>query len=163
MSRRFYRVAAGIGRFVALMFLAATVANAGNRSGDREAIHGLLDDFVAGWDHRDAHGLSMLWRVDGDFTVPDGTLLKGRTQIEAFYASVFATGYGGSKASATIDQLRFLCGDLAVVDGQIQITGRFANNQELPPEKGYFTVIVQRASHHWEIVVNREMEPPLGP
>lgn len=142
---------------------AATLANAGDRSSDREAILGLIEAFAAGWGHRDAHGLSMLWRADGDFTVPDGTLLKGRTQIETFYASVFATGYGGSRARATIDQVRFLCADFAVIDGQIEITGRFANKQELPPERGYFTAIVQKFSRHWEIVVNREMEPPLGP
>ena len=149
---------------ISLMALAtATVANAGDRGTDREAILGLIDAFAAGWEHRDAHGLSMLWRTDGDFTVPDGTLLKGRTQIETFYAGVFATGYGGSRASAMIDQVRFLCADFAVVDGQIEVTGRFANKQELPPERGYFTAIVQKVSRHWEIVVNREMEPPLGP
>jgi uncharacterized protein (TIGR02246 family) len=105
----------------------------------------------------------MLWQADGDIIVPDGSRLKGRNQIENFYSGVFAGGYGASRAIATIDQLRFLSADLALVDGQFIVRRVLAaNNQELPPESGFFSIIAQRVSGHWLIVASREMEPLLG-
>jgi hypothetical protein len=109
----------------------------------------------------------MLWQSDGDMIVPDGSLVKGRNQIENFYSGVFsgvfAGGYGASTAIATIGQLRFLSADLALIDGQFIVRRVLsANNQELPPERGFFSIIPQRVSSRWLIVASREMEPLLG-
>ena len=146
-----------------VMLLAAAVANADNRDPDRDAIYRLIDSFVTRWDRADAQGLSMLWQADGDIIVPDGSLLKGRNQIENFYSGVFAGGYSASTAIASIDQLRFLNADLVLVDGQFTIRRVLsANNQELPPERGFFSIIAQRTSGRWLIVAIREMEPLLG-
>ena len=145
-----------------LMLVAASAVNADNRDPDREAIDGLIDSLVACWDRADAQGLSMLWKADGDIIVPDGSLLKGRNQIENFYSGAFAGGYGASTAIATIGQLRFLSTDLALVDGQFVVRRVLsANNQELPPERGFFSIIAQRVSGRWLIVAVREMEPVL--
>ena len=146
-----------------LVLLAASVANADNRDPDRQAIHGLIDSFVTCWDRADAEQLSMLWKADGDIIVPDGSLIRGRHQIENFYAGVFAGGYSASTAIASIDQLRFLSANLALIDGQFTIRRVLsANNQELPPERGFFSIIAQRSSGRWLIVAVREMEPLLG-
>ena len=146
-----------------VMLLAASVANADNRDPDRDAIYGLIDSFVTCWDRADARGLSMLWQANGDIIVPDGSLVKGRNQIENFYSGVFAGGYGVSTAIASIDQLRFLSADLALIDGQFTIRRVLSvNNQELPPERGFFSIIAERTSGRWLIVAVREMEPLLG-
>ena len=71
--------------------------------------------------------------------------------------------YGASRAIATIGQLRFLSADLAPVDGQFIVRRVLAaNNQELPPERGFFSIIAQKVSGRWLIVASREMEPLLG-
>jgi uncharacterized protein (TIGR02246 family) len=146
-----------------LMLLAASVVNAANRDQDRDAIYGLIDSLAACWNRADAQGLSMLWQADGDIIVPDGSLVKGRNQIEYFYSGVFTGGYGVSTASATIGQLRFMSADLALIDGQFIVRRVLAaNNQELPPEEGFFSIIAQRVSGRWLIVAVREMEPLLG-
>jgi uncharacterized protein (TIGR02246 family) len=145
------------------MLLAASLVSAANRDPDRDAIYGLIDSLVACWDRADAQGLSMLWQADGDIIVPDGSLVKGRNHIETFYSGVFAGGYGASRAIATIDQVRFLSADLALVDGQFIVRRVLAaNNQELPPERGFFSIIAQKVSGRWLIVASREMEPLLG-
>ena len=61
-----------------------------------------MDSFVTCWDRADAEQLSMLWKADGDIIVPDGSLIRGRHQIENFYAGVFAGGYGASTAIADV-------------------------------------------------------------
>jgi uncharacterized protein (TIGR02246 family) len=145
------------------MLVAASVVNAGNRDQDRDAIYGLIDSLAACWNRADAQGLSMLWQADGDIIVPDGSLVKGRNQIENFYSGVFAGGYGASTAIATIGQLRFLSADLVLVDGQFIVRRVLAaNNQELLPERGFFSIIAQKVSGRWLIVASREMEPLLG-
>ena len=146
-----------------VMLVAASVVHADSRDQDRDAIYGLIDSFVTCWDRADAERLSMLWKADGDIIVPDGSLIRGRNQIENFYTEVFAGGYSGSTAIASIDQLRFLSADLALVDGRFTVRRVLAtNNQQLPPEEGFFSIIAQRASGRWLIVAVREMEPLLG-
>ena len=141
-----------------VVLVAASVVNAENRNQERDAIHGLIDSLVACWDRADAQGLSMLWQADGDIIVPDGSLLRGRNQIENFYSGVFAGEYGASTAIATVGQLRFLSADLALVDGQFIVRRVLpANSQELPPERGFFSIIAQRVSGRWVIVAVREM------
>jgi len=66
------------------MLVIASVVNANNREQDRDAIYGLIDSLAACWNRADAQGLSMLWQADGDIIVPDGSLVKGRNQIENF-------------------------------------------------------------------------------
>ena len=146
------------------MLLAASVVNAENRNQDRDAIHHrLIDSSVVCWDRADARGMSMLWQADGDLIVPDGSLVKGRKQIENFYSGVFAGGYGASAAIVTVGQLRFLSADLALVDGQFIVRRVLsANNQELPPDIGFFSIIAQKVSGRWLIIASREMEPLLG-
>jgi uncharacterized protein (TIGR02246 family) len=145
-----------------VMLVAASVVNADNRDRDRDAIYGLIDSWVACWDRADAQGLAMLWQADGDVIVPDGSLIKGRHEIEDFYSGVFAGGYGASTAMATVGQLRFLRADLALVDGQLIVRRVLsANNQELQPERGFFSIVVEKVSGRWLIVAVREMEPLL--
>ena len=149
--------------FFPVMLVAASVVNAENRHQDRDANHRLIDSLVVCWDRADARGMSMLWQADGDLIVPDGSLLKGRNQIESFYSGVFAGGYGASTAIATVGQLRFLSADLALVDGQLIVRRVLsANNQELPPDIGFFSIIARKVSGRWFIVASREMEPLLG-
>ena len=145
-----------------VMLVAASVANADNRDPDRDAIYGLVDRLVACWERASAQGLSELWQADGDIIVPDGSLLRGRNEIESFYSGVFAGGYGASAAIAPIGQLRFLSADVALIDGQFIVRRVLpANRQELPPERGFFSIIAQKVSGRWLIVAVREMEPLL--
>lgn len=146
------------------LFLALAVAPtvlADSRSQDEAAIKNLIESFTAHWHNSDAHGLSMFWISDGDFVNPDGAVMKGRQEIEGFYAKAFSIGYAGSTATATVDGLRFLKADLAIVDGEFDIAGAVTSDHvELPAERGRYTTIVKKEDGRWWIVSNREMEPP---
>jgi len=145
----------------ALVILASYPAMAAAPDGNERAIKALLESFAAKWHDSDAHGLSMFWSADGDFINPDGLVLKGRREIEGFYSQAFSMGYAGSKAAATVDQIRWLKPDLALVDGAFEITGATgSDHRQLPAEKGRYTVVLKKENGHWWIVANREMEPP---
>ena len=143
-----------------LAVLIATPVHASTQLDDQMAIGKLINNFSVVWHDSDAHGLAMFWKPDGDFVNPAGMMLKGREQIEAFYAQAFKLGYEGSTVDTTIDQLRFLTPDIALVDGEFTITGAStSDHKERPAEHGYFTVIAERVSGQWMVASNREMEP----
>lgn len=146
------------------LMLAALVitpmAHATTHATDETAIRTLMASFTTRWHKSDAQGLSRFWIPDGDFVNPSGTVLKGRQEIAGFYAQAFSMGYGGSTATATINQIRFLTPVIAVVDGEFEIIGAPIREQRgLPAENGRYTVIVEKVSGRWFIVSNREMEP----
>jgi uncharacterized protein (TIGR02246 family) len=146
---------------VAISSLISLPAAARTRAGDEAAIRNMLTDFTVHWHDSDAQGLAMFWTPDGDFINPDGMYLKGRQQIQGFYAQAFSMGYAGSQATATVEHIRFLKPDLALIDGKFGISGAVSKDrQPLPVEKGYFTAVVKEESGRWWIVSNREMEPP---
>lgn len=143
-----------------LAALIATPVHASTQLDDQMAIGKLINSFSVVWHDGDAHGLAMFWKTDGDFVNPAGMMLKGREQIEAFYAQAFKMGYGGSTVDTTIEQLRFLTPDLALVDGEFTIKGAStSDHKERSAEHGYFTVIAERVSGQWMVASNREMEP----
>lgn len=150
---------------VLLMTVASLIslpATARTQTGDTAMIQNLIGSFTAHWHDSDARGLAMFWISNGDFINPDGQYLKGRDQIQGFYAQAFSMGYAGSEATATVDRIRFLKPDLALVDGRFEISGAVSKDrQSLPIEKGYYTALVEKESGRWWIVSNREMEPPI--
>lgn len=138
----------------------APMVHARSHVTDETAIRTLIASFTTRWHNSDAQGLSRFWIPDGDFVNPSGTVLKGRQEIASFYAQAFSMGYGGSTAKTTIDQIRFLGSDIAVIDGEFEIIGAPLREQRgLAAEKGRYTAIVEKVSGRWFIVSNREMEP----
>lgn len=148
--------------FAALLAaLVVTPVHAATELEDELAIGNLIGNFSVLWHQSDAHGLSMFWVADGDFLNPAGMMLRGRGQIEAFYAQAFKMGYAGSTVETTIERVHFLAPDLAIVDGEFDITGASTTEHKpKPAEHGYFTVIAQKSTGKWMVVSNREMEPP---
>lgn len=143
------------------LFAAPLAVLANDYPSEDAALKGLISSFTSAWHQGDAHALSMFWLADGDFINPSGQMLHGRKEIEAFYAGAFARGYAGSTATASIDKVRLVRSDLAVVDGTFEITGAVTpDHQAIPPESGRYTVVAEKRDGKWWIIANREMEPP---
>jgi hypothetical protein len=67
-------------------------------------------------------------------------------------------GAGKVIQHATIESVRFLTPELAIVDGQWTITGaRDTEGRELPPIKGRGVEVVQKKGGRWLFVATREM------
>ena len=125
---------------------------------DEAAIRKIMADFEADWAKCDAKALAGLWTEDGDFLSPYGNAATGREQIEKFYAGAFASGYCGSKVTGIINNIRFVRGGVAVVDGTWDIKGaRDQKGGSAPEEKGRFTAVAIKRGDHWLIVAQREM------
>lgn len=87
----------------------------------------------------------------------DGRLITGRDQIQAFF-TVMSSSPKRAQQTATIERVRLLTPDVAIVDGSWTITGaRDTAGKELPPLKGRGTEVVRRTNGKWRFVATREM------
>jgi uncharacterized protein (TIGR02246 family) len=84
---------------------------------DPSAIHQLGIDFDAAWNRRDAAAVGGLFLDDADLQVPRGDLLRGREQIERYYAGAFANMPPDRRHNIMYQHVRFVTSDVAIGDG----------------------------------------------
>ena len=122
---------------------------------DETVIRTMVDQAVKRLNKGDLTALEDFWDEGADYVGIDGTLIKGRTQIQALFREV--AGKTGQQ-TAMIEQIRFITPDIATVDGAWTVTGaRDATGQELPPIKGRGFEVVQKKSGRWRFILTREM------
>ena len=121
------------------------------RRQDEEEIRKLIDTFSIAFNKRDAKQISELWHLDGD-TRPGGRLIKGRPAIHDRYAAQLSSE---AVAAATHSHpgtitIRFLRADVAIADGEYQLSGvRDEQGKELPPVRGSWTLVLTKEGDKW--------------
>ncbi len=129
-----------------------------------EAIRKPVADFAAAWNADDARAMAMMWTDDGDLVQPGGRMTRGRSEIEKRLAEEHSFFYKGSQFTSTVDSIRFIRPDVAVVDGAWQAVGvRAPNGKELPALKGLYTLVVSKKGGKWQAVSSRTMVPAAPP
>ena len=117
-----------------------------------ESEQDLVAHFLTAWNAADAKALGALFTPDADFVSPFGQHARGRDAIQAFYATVFANGFAGSKGTGEIVSTRALAPDLMLVDA------RFTISRPQKEEKGIMAAIFRRDGDVWRIEALRENE-----
>jgi uncharacterized protein (TIGR02246 family) len=82
---------------------------------DEEAIHGLLDRQIAGWNASDPEAYASVFTADADYVTFLGSHHQGRDAIAASYAPLFKKLLKGSRLHTEITALRFLTSDVALI------------------------------------------------
>jgi len=142
-------------RHVAVVAALVGSVQAASPGEDETVIRTMVDQAVKRLNKGDLTALEDFWDEGADYVGVDGTLIKGRTQIQALFREV--AGKTGQQ-TATIEQIRFITPDIATVDGAWTVTGaRDATGQELPPIKGRGFEVVQKKSGRWRFILTREM------
>ena len=70
---------------VPLLFFAGIPNNS-----DEDAVHSLVDRFMAAWNDHDPHAFAAVFAEDADFTNVIGEGASGRENIEKFHAPMFS-------------------------------------------------------------------------
>ena len=86
-----------------------------DRRADVDAIRSLIGRQVDGWDAGDPEAYAGVFTADADYVTFLGSRHKGRQEIAASYAPLFARLLKGSHLDIEITQLRFLTPDVALV------------------------------------------------
>lgn len=123
---------------------------ASSRDADREAIVQAGRDFAAAFEKGDAKGVAAFWTEQGEYESDDGTILRGRAEIEKAFAAHFKNRPAG-KMEIEVGSIRFLSRDSAIEEG----LSRTISGTTLPDSTFYRTVHV-REDGKWKIVLSRE-------
>ena len=135
-------------------------------SADEAAIRAVMDAFSAAWGRHDAKALVATYMADADFTAPPGTVLRGSAAIEkGFAADHGASGlFRSSTIKQTIDRIRFLKPDVAVLQGAFETSGAIGPQGAplVPSPKGRLLLVFVKDGGQWKVASGMAMAP-MGP
>ena len=149
----------GIALGVFLVLTAApALARAQGSTADEAALKDLQKQYDAAWNAGDAAKAAALYADDGTFVDEQGMETRGRAAIEKGFAQVMSESKGATFAG-TVDTIRFIRPDLALVQGTFNVTGG-----GMPPEgfKGHYLAVAAKQGGSWKILAvhNAAMPPP---
>ncbi|MER5761046.1 SgcJ/EcaC family oxidoreductase [Streptomyces sp. NPDC002082] len=93
----------------------ATEAGTGGRTGDRDAVCGVLASLAGAWGAADADAYGALFTPDATYTTYVGTHYQGRGDITEAHRALFGGFVKGTELADSILGIRFLGPDAAVV------------------------------------------------
>lgn len=124
---------------------------------DELIIRDMVTDAIRRLNQGDISVVREYWDEQADYVGVDGQLIRGRAAIEGFFSRMLTPITNRPTQTATIDQVRFVRPDVAIVDGSWTITGaRGASGHEVPPLHGHGVEVVRRTQKGWRFVATRE-------
>ncbi|MGA3056115.1 MAG: SgcJ/EcaC family oxidoreductase [Candidatus Korobacteraceae bacterium] len=82
---------------------------------EERALHGMVYQLEAAWNAADSATFAALFAEDADFIHILGGYYTGRAAIEAGHRMIFGTIYKGSTVRYSVEKIRFLRPDVALV------------------------------------------------
>jgi uncharacterized protein (TIGR02246 family) len=156
---------------VAFALLTATAAAQADRGDGAEerAVRDAVERFGAAWNRHDAKAMAAAFAPEGDIVNPYGEVVKGRPALEALFAKEQIRFAHGTRFVDTVESLRFLKPDVALVDGALTVSGVRGAGPDAPPTtlKGRYTDVLVKQEGRWQILARRVMlivpEPGTAP
>ena len=118
-------------------------------TGEERTLHGMVYQLEAAWNAADSASFAALFADDADFIHILGGYYTGRAAIEAGHRMIFGTRYKGSTVRYSVEKIRFLRPDIALVFLRqfLQFQeGGAASELETRP-----TLIAERVDGSWRI------------
>ncbi len=123
---------------------------------DEKVIHDMVSRAIDRLNKGDVTAIADYWDDDADYVSVDGTLTRGRAQIQALFSKLVKSGVG--QQTAFIEQIRFITSEIAAVDGSWTVKGaRGTDGKELPPIRGRGFELIRKKGGCWRFIATREM------
>jgi len=120
-----------------------------NSTADRSAIDAIVAGLEAAWNAGDGRKFGAPFAADADFVTILAEHLRGREAIANGHAAIFRTIYAGSVNRFTIESLRFMKPDVALVHVDASLdapVGPLAGRH-----KAKFSAVLTREPGGWQI------------
>ena len=121
---------------------------------DEVSVRKLIEAFAKAANARDAKGAAALWTDGGEFTDLDGSVVRGRADLEKMYTESFKTSPKG-KVEVQVESVRMLGKNLATSEGVL----RFIPADGKEPEVTRFAALHAREGDGWLTASAKEWEP----
>lgn len=145
---------------VLLSGFAASAQTPASSGGEEASIRQVVQQVQDGWNAHDGKAFAAPFTADADYVVVNGMRAKGRAEIEKGHAAIFSTIYKDSHNVGTVQSVRFLRPDVAVVHVEWNLEFRMGGETK----KGHAmnTIIMTKEDGKWSIAVfqNTPIEPP---
>ena len=130
--------------------------------GDRAALESIVARLEAAWNAMDGTAFAAAFATDADFVTIRGEHYRGRPAIAAGHSAIFRTIYSGSTNRCTIESVRLLHPQVALVHvhsaldaPQGPLAGRHAAR---------FSLVLTKEPVGWEIAaLHNTLEAPQDP
>lgn len=139
---------------ILIFVLMMTAANANaqktnDQSTDETAIRAQVAQMMSGWNAKSGAEFAKPFAEDADYVVINGMQIKGRTAIAKGHQGIFDTVYKNSTISYTVDSIRFLRADVAVVHvaGSLKVT----RGDSTQTGNAKMTLVMTKTGDRWEI------------
>lgn len=143
---------------LALLTLFALSASAQSHAADEASMREAVKQMESGWNTKSGALFAKPFAEDADYVVVNGNYIKGRAVIETSHQRIFDTIFKDTTISLTVQQIRFLRPDVAVV----HVKGsRQSPNEELK-QNVVLTLFMTREKQGWTIAAfqNTAITPP---
>jgi uncharacterized protein (TIGR02246 family) len=120
-------------------------------------LRALVSTYVDAWNRGDADAFASVFAADADFTSIRLDHIRGRASIAAAHKQIFASSYPGSRVAATLEHVRALREDLAVLDIDAYMTD--AAGEPFGPKHAHAMAVAERQPSGWRIVAFQNMVP----
>jgi uncharacterized protein (TIGR02246 family) len=117
---------------------------------DEKSLHEMVYQLEAAWNAADGAGFAEMFAEDADFIHILGGYYSGRAAIEAGHRMIFGTIYKGSTVRYSVEKIRFLRPDVAIVYLRQFLQffeGGAASELEARP-----TIVAEQRDEKWQIV-----------
>jgi uncharacterized protein (TIGR02246 family) len=118
---------------------------------DAEAIRASARDFAAAFNKHDAKAIAGQWTEQGECADADGTLIRGRANLEQAFAEFFKAN-PSAKIQVLVGSIRFPAPDLAVEEGVL----RQINAVKDLPSTTVYSATHLRSGGKWLTATSRE-------
>jgi len=141
---------------VMLLALGFSAGRGHASAADEQAIRQLYTSYDEIWAKADAKAMAQFWAEDAYHVEPDGRVVTGRAAMEKELADRFAGDLKGTRSKQSLDGIRFITPDVAVVDASYEVTGaKDAEGKALPPMQGRYVDIWVKKGGRWHIATDR--------
>jgi uncharacterized protein (TIGR02246 family) len=117
---------------------------------DEKALHEMVYHLEAAWNAADGQSFAEPFAEDADFIHILGGYYKGRAAIEAGHRMIFGTIYKGSAVRYSVERIRFLRSDVAIVFLRQYL--QFHEGGALTELEARPTLIADKRDGKWQIV-----------
>ena len=130
-----------------LVLFAVSASTQNNHAADESAMRDAVKQLEAGWNTKSGATFAKPFAEDADYVIINGSYIKGRAVIESQHQRIFDTVFKDTTLSLTVQQIRFLRPDVAVVHVKGQRTSPV---QELN-QGAMLTLFMTKEKQGWTI------------
>ena len=149
---------------VLVFFMIATtiITNAQNNTAnnaDERAIRANVEQMMKGWNAKNGADFAKPFAEDADYVIISGRQIKGREIIAKGHQNIFETIYKDSNISMSVEMIRFLRPDVAVV--HVSSTLKITQENSTRTGMAKITMVMTKTGEKWEIAAfqNTEVKP----